>query len=143
MASLSRREFVRYAALGAAVVGSSPLLTCSDSKTMNTAPLPLKLGGPLFDDYDSPDTWVQVVKAYGYNAAYCPVGPEESDDVVKAYETAAQEANIIIAEVGVWNNPLDPDDVKRKAAIDKCCTLLDLADRIGAKCCVNVVGRRT
>jgi sugar phosphate isomerase/epimerase len=102
----------------------------------------LRLGGWIFEDYDGPDEWVQEVKKFGYNAAYCPVDADEDNDIVKAYERAAQKANIVIAEVGVWNNPLDPDDRKRKAAFKRCCRLLDLADRIGAKCCVNVCGNR-
>jgi sugar phosphate isomerase/epimerase len=85
---------------------------------------------------------VRQVKKLGYNAAYCPVDADEDNDVVNAYENAAHKADIIIAEVGVWNNPLDPDDKKRKSAFEQCCKQLDLADRIGANCCVNVCGSR-
>ncbi|MDP4224723.1 MAG: TIM barrel protein, partial [Bacteroidota bacterium] len=41
-----------------------------------------------------------------------------------------------------WNNMLDPDEEKRKAAIEKNIEVLRLADEIGARCCVNISGAR-
>ena len=89
--------------LGAAALASGSAL--GNTKAQTAA---LRLGGPVFEEYDGPDEWAGAVKALGYNAAYCPVDADEDDDVVKAYENAARKADIIIAEVGVWNNPLDP-----------------------------------
>ncbi len=138
---LSRRTFVKSSLLGAAALASGCALESSGSNAkLGTARL--RLGGPVFEEYDGPDEWVREVKKLGYSAAYCPVDANEDNDVVKVYENAARKADIIIAEVGVWNNPLDPDDKNRKRAFGRCCRLLDLADRIGAKCCVNVSGSR-
>jgi len=138
--SISRRLFMKKASLvGAAFLVSNSLMKCSSTKSKGS---PLRLGGPIFEEYENPDSWVKALKELGYNSAYCPVGADESDEVVRAYERAAEKANIVISEVGVWNNPLDPDEKIRKEAFDKCCRLLDLADRIGAKCCVNVCGSR-
>jgi len=103
---------------------------------------PLRLGGPTFEKYADPEGWVKAVKKLGYSAAYCPVGAEAADDVVKAYAVAAEKADIIIAEVGVWNNPLSSDEKARQAALEKCRKQLTLADRIGARCCVNISGSR-
>ncbi|MHC4682667.1 MAG: sugar phosphate isomerase/epimerase family protein [Planctomycetota bacterium] len=50
--------------------------------------------------------------------------------------------NIIIAEVGAWSNPISPDEKTRRAALEKCRRQLALADRIGARCCVNISGSR-
>lgn len=138
---LSRRTFVKSSVLGAAALASGYALESSGSNA-KIQTMPLRLGGPVFEEYDGPDEWVRAVKTLGYNAAYCPVDADEDNDIVKAYEAAAHKADIIIAEVGVWNNPLDPDDNKRKSAFEQCCKQLDLADRIGAKCCVNVCGSR-
>ncbi len=138
---LSRRTFVKSSLLGAAALASGCALESSANKA-KIGTKPLRLGGPVFEEYDGPDEWVREVKKLGYNAAYCPVDADEDNDVVKAYEAAANKVGIIIAEVGVWNNPLDPDDEKRKTAFEQCCKQLDLADRIGAKCCVNVCGNR-
>jgi len=82
------------------------------------------------------------VQKRGYRAAYCPVGPEADEATVRGYEKAAREADIVIAEVGAWSNPLSPDPDTRKAALEKCQASLALADRIGALCCVNISGSR-
>ena len=102
----------------------------------------LRIGSPIFEKFDGPDEWVRILKRLGYRAAYCPLGPEEKDDVVRAYAKAAEEADIIISEVGAWSNPISPNEEMRKQAIKKCCEHLQLADRIRASCCVNISGSR-
>jgi len=62
--------------------------------------------------------------------------------MVARYARAAHEANIVIAETGGWSNPLASDETERRAAIEKCRRQLDLAERIGARCCVNIAGSR-
>ncbi|HMP43415.1 MAG TPA: TIM barrel protein, partial [Roseiflexaceae bacterium] len=59
-----------------------------------------------------------------------------------AYAQAAATADIVIAEVGAWCNPLSPDPAARAAAIERCIKALTLAERIGARCCVNIAGSR-
>jgi len=94
---ISRRAFTKVSVFGAALLAFGKL-TRGASGNMNNSSL--RLGGPVFEKYDSPDAWVKALKALGYSAAYCPVGAKESDDVVRAYAKAAKEANIVIAEVG-------------------------------------------
>ena len=48
----------------------------------------------------------------------------------------------MIAEVGAWSNPVSKDEEERKKALEYCKKQLDLADRIGARCCVNIAGSR-
>jgi sugar phosphate isomerase/epimerase len=100
----------------------------------------VRLGGPLFAKADSPDAWAAAVRAAGYRAAYCPVGPEADEPIVRAYAEAARKADLVIAEVGAWSNPLSPDPAAAAAAREKCMASLSLADRIGARCCVNIAG---
>ncbi len=102
----------------------------------------MRLGGPVFGGYDDPQTWVDCVKAWGYRAAYCPVSIDADESTVRAYAAAAGAADIVIAEVGAWSNPLSRDDDVRQAAVERCKQALDLADRINATCCVNVAGSR-
>jgi len=103
----------------------------------------MRLGGPVFGEQKSPEEWARAVRALGYGAAYCPVGKDASDAEVRGYEEAARAADIVIAEVGAWgNNPISPDDSLRRAGIAGCQEQLALADRIGARCCVNVAGGR-
>lgn len=100
----------------------------------------MRLGGHIFTPTDSPEQWAQVVRSLGYSAAYCPVGPEASSSVIAAYAAAALAADIVIAEVGTWSNPMSPDAAEAQAALEKCQAGLALADEIGARCCVNIAG---
>jgi sugar phosphate isomerase/epimerase len=102
----------------------------------------MRLGAPPFGDESTPDTWIAALQKKRYRAAYFPLGPEADAATADAYARAACKADIVIAEVGAWSNPLSPDDSIRAAAIRKCKVGLALADRIGARCCVNIAGRR-
>ena len=102
----------------------------------------MRLGGPIFEPYSGPEEWVAAVRKQGYRAAYCPVGTDTSSDVIRAYEEAAVAADIVIAEVGAWSNPISPDDAIRIPALEGCKKQLALADEIGARCCVNIAGSR-
>jgi sugar phosphate isomerase/epimerase len=102
----------------------------------------IRLGGPVWQTYEDPDSWITAVKDFRYTAAYCPVPPEAGSEVIRAFETAAEKADIVIAEVGAWSNPLSPSEMIRKEALDICKKSLALADEIGARCCVNIAGSR-
>ena len=102
----------------------------------------MRLGGPIFEKCPGPETWAQAVRRAGYRAAYCPLAPAADDDTVQAYARAAAAADIVIGEVGAWSNPLSPDETTRHAAREKCIASLALAERIGARCCVNIAGSR-
>jgi sugar phosphate isomerase/epimerase len=102
----------------------------------------MRLGGPIFEKYTDPEEWVAALRKLGYRAAYCPVDEHVTDDVIRAYETSAKAADIVIAEVGAWSNPLSPDEKTRRDAICLCQQRLALADCIGAYCCVNITGSR-
>ncbi len=102
----------------------------------------MRLGGPVFLNDSDPERWVAAHKQRGYRAAYCPVRADAGAEVMAAYKTAAAKADLVIAEVGVWNNPLHPDEAERKKALEFCKTQLALAEEIGALCCVNISGSR-
>lgn len=102
----------------------------------------IRFGGPVFKKYSDPDEWVAALRELGYRAAYCPVGLDAKPEEISRYRKAAKKADIVIAEVGAWSNPIDPDKTKREAAIEKCIKSLQLADEIGANCCVNISGSR-
>ncbi|MEP6987754.1 MAG: TIM barrel protein, partial [Chloroflexota bacterium] len=90
----------------------------------------------------TPEAWIESLRQHGYRAAYSPFDASADSNTRRAYVQAAAEADIVIAEVGAWSNPISPDDAVRKAAIDKCQQQLALADDIGARCCVNIAGAR-
>ncbi|MEO8396469.1 MAG: sugar phosphate isomerase/epimerase [Chloroflexota bacterium] len=103
----------------------------------------MRLGGPIFKtEYNDPQSWVAAVKNAGYRAAYCPVDVTADDLEIAAYGNVAKSADIVIAEVGAWSNPISPDETIRAEALKKCKDSLALADKIGARCCVNIAGSR-
>ena len=102
----------------------------------------MRLGAPIFTEYQTPEAWAQAVRDKGYAAAYCPVKAGAPPSEIKAYGEAAAKHDIVIAEVGVWNNPLALDPGEKKKALAHCCAQLRLADEIGARCCVNIAGSK-
>ncbi|MFP4444048.1 MAG: sugar phosphate isomerase/epimerase family protein [Spirochaetia bacterium] len=102
----------------------------------------MRLGADIKFPFTGPKDWAEKLKNWGFDAAvwpfHQPVDPRTED----AFKNAALEADLVIAEVGVWCNPLLPDKELRKEKIDKICGGLALADRVGAGCCVSVAGSR-
>ncbi len=135
---MKRRNFITLSASGIAALSVMPTELAATSTTQPK----VRLGGPVFEKYNSPEEWIAAIKKLGYRAAYCPVSPGAGSALIKAYQTAAAKNDIVIAEVGAWSNPIDPDQEKAGKAIQKCTDSLALADEIGASCCVNVSGSR-
>ena len=102
----------------------------------------LRLGGPVFKNIKKPESWIECLNNLNYRAAYCPLQPGADTYEIKAFKNAAQNADIVIAEVGAWSNPIDPNENNAKASIEKNIASLRLADEIGANCCVNISGSR-
>jgi len=103
----------------------------------------MRLGGRCFGDASTPEGWIAALKNHGYSAAYCPVGVDADDATIEAYAEAARENDIVIGEVGAFgNNPISPDEATRRKSVENCQERLALADRIGARCCVNIAGGR-
>lgn len=134
---MKRSSFIQAMGLGLVAGHLNPvkLLAGTDSS-------PLRLGGPLFEEYEEPEEWIRLLKHSGYRAAYSPVAPGADETLIRAYRDAAIKHDIVISEVGAWSNTIDPDPGKAQAAIKKCISGLELADLIGARCCVNIGGSR-
>lgn len=101
----------------------------------------MRFGGPVFG-WQTPDEWIAKLKAAGYRTAYCPVDENTPDDRVEAFLQAARDADVTIAEVGIWRNVMTHDDGVRKENIEFAKRRLALADRVGARCAVNISGNR-
>ena len=102
----------------------------------------IRLGGPVWADPNDVDAWVAAHKRAGYTACYCSLDGSSPSDAVRELAAAAAKADLMIAEVGAWSSPLAPDGAAREAALEHCKRQLDVADRIGARCCVNIAGSR-
>ena len=136
----SRRRFLKKGAIiGAGLTLIPPVLKGGIGSMAGN---PIRLGGPVPGQFTDPAEWVKVVKSLGYSAAYCPVQPGASGELIRSFRTEAKRSNILIAEVGAWSNTLDPNESARKEAVEKNIAALQLADEIGASCCVNISGAR-
>src|SRR4030042_4046106 len=138
--NLSRRHFIRKTTLVTAGISMIPsaLKPVKNSLTGNQ----VRLGGPVPGKFDDPVQWVKEVKSLRYSAAICPVQPGAPSELIRSFSSEAKKNNILISEVGVWNNMFDPVKNAREAAIKKNILSLQLADEIGACCCVNISGAR-
>lgn len=100
----------------------------------------MRLGGASFAESKDPEEWAYGLKQAGYRAGVCPIGSDADDATVETVRRAAETHDILIAEVGAWSNPISPDPAVRQAALEHCKKQLALAERIGARCCVNISG---
>jgi sugar phosphate isomerase/epimerase len=135
-----RRNFLKTGAMAAA--GLTLATTGLKAGRKSIEGNPIRLGGPVQGNFTDPVEWVKAVKSLGYSAAYCPVQPGAPGELIKVFRAEAKKSNIIIAEVGAWSNTHDPIESKRKEAVKKNIEALQLADEIGASCCVNISGAR-
>lgn len=108
----------------------------------------MRLGGYFDEKFASPEDWVAILQSQGYTAAYAPYrippgGSFPGDGDLLAYRKAAQEADIVIAEVGAWGrNYVAEDEAERHRAVEESIRLLEMAEKLGARCLVNSAGWR-
>ena len=89
---------------------------------------------------DSPQGWAKAHVAAGCKAVVFPLNCNDDKDMIAAYAKAAEDNGLVIAEVGVWKNTLAADEAEKEKAIQYAIGQLKMADEIGAKCCVNIIG---
>lgn len=100
----------------------------------------LGISSPL--EHSSPKEWAIKHKALGLESVNFPLSCENDDALIDEYVKQAKQNNLVIAEVGVWRNPLDFNEDARKKAFNYAVRQLELADRINSRCCVNIIGAR-
>ncbi len=138
--SYNRRGFIKTGALVTAGITIFPGATKSSAYAIQN--YPVRLGGPVPGNFNDPSEWIKSVKKLKYGAVYCPLQPGATSELIRSFRNEAKRNNILIAEVGSWNNMLDLDEKLRKENIAKNIAALQLADEIGAGCCVNISGAR-
>lgn len=102
----------------------------------------MRIGGEIKKPYSNPSEWLYWVKEIKYSAVHAPIGYEASDEEKRAYLECTKENDILIGEVGIWRNPISPDETEARANLEYCKERLALADELGANCCVNIAGSR-
>ena len=99
----------------------------------------MRLGAPVFR-YKDAFEWAEIHVKKGYGAAYWPLANDAPNALVDDYIGEAKAHHLVIAEVGVWNNLMDPDPERRARNFDFAVRQLQLAEHVGARCCVNISG---
>lgn len=99
----------------------------------------MRFGAHVFG-YTDAESWARKHVEHGYGATYFPLSYRDAPEKIDAYVDAARRHNLVIAEIGIWNNQLDRDPVKREQYFHDAVEQFKLADRIGARCCVNIAG---
>ncbi|MDR0999912.1 MAG: sugar phosphate isomerase/epimerase [Clostridiales bacterium] len=100
----------------------------------------MRLGIASSLKHESPEDWGKKMVAIGVKAVVFPVDFRAENETITRYEKAAYNNDLLIAEVGVWRNPIAPDKKIREDALEYAIGQLKLADKIGARCCVNITG---
>lgn len=100
----------------------------------------MRLGADFSHFTLDPEAYVAKYKAWGYRAATCPKVALGESEKIRALRQAFAAADIIIAEVAAWVNPLDPRPAHQAANRRAIAEALALADELGAVCCPTVAG---
>jgi len=100
----------------------------------------MRLGVSLQFESDDPEAIARLYVQAGYSAAGCPPVTLDQPERIRAIREAFARHDLMLAEVGVWNNMLDPDEDRRRLNLQANVEALALADEIGAVCCVNIAG---
>jgi len=100
----------------------------------------MRLGAELDTHSDDPEAIARAYVDAGYSAAVCPPLSLDQPERIRALREAFARRDVMLAEVGVWNNMLDPDPAQRAANVEANIRALALADELDARCCVNIAG---
>jgi sugar phosphate isomerase/epimerase len=100
----------------------------------------MRLGAPVFTDSDDPEELALAHRALGYRAAFCPDARLEQGDRIRAIREAFAKHDVVLAEVGVWNNLMDPNEEKQRANLRAMQEGLAVAEEMDALCVVNIAG---
>lgn len=102
----------------------------------------MRVGASLDFKYASPEEWLKDIRTLGVSTIVSPINAETEETEKKEYIKLIRENKFVVGEVGVWNNILDTDPQRKKAAVDYNKRQLALAEELGARCCVNTAGAK-
>lgn len=100
----------------------------------------MRLGTSSPLTHTSASDWAKHHKELGLSAINFHLTCEDDPAKIDEYVKAAEENGLVMAEVGIWRNTMDPNEEARQRAMRYAIGQLELADRIHARCCVNILG---
>lgn len=98
------------------------------------------LGGTVAGNWATPGEWEALLVRSRFKAVTAPFDCRTPRAEIDAYREICDRRGVVIAEIGVWKNPFDPDPARAAAALDYAMGQLALADEVGVACCVNIAG---
>lgn len=103
--------------------------------------MPIRLGGHgLPIGSDDPYAFARAHRTFGYGAAYVPEVSISDTQRLHDIEKAFAAEDVVLAEIGIWRNLVDPDPVERKSKLAYAAERLAIADAVGAGCAVSFIG---
>lgn len=100
----------------------------------------MRLGVMTDFEAKSSKDWADKQNKLGCRAVSFPINFEKGSLAIEEYKNEALNNDLLIAEVGVWKNTLAFAKEERLANIEYAVNQLVMADKINARCCVNVAG---
>ena len=98
------------------------------------------LGGTVAGHWTTPEEWEVLLVKSRFKAVTAPFDCRTAEREISAYRRICDKHGVLIAEIGVWKNPFDPDHATAAEAMDYAKGQLALADEAGIPCCVNIAG---
>lgn len=89
---------------------------------------------------NDPEALARAAKAKGYTAVYAPKIPISDTARIHTVRDVFKRSDIIIAEVGYWDNLVDTDDTARAKNRTAMTEALALAEELHAQCAVDIFG---
>lgn len=102
----------------------------------------MKLGGSVVGPWKTVEEWQNLLKQSRFAAITSPVDSRTDKAFAADILAATREAGVLVAEVGVWKNPLSKDRRQREEALQLAKAQLAFAEEHGIPCCVNIAGSR-
>ncbi len=101
----------------------------------------IRLGGHgLPIGSDDPYAFARAHREFGYGAAYVPEVSINDTARLVDIEQAFAEADVVLAEIGIWRNLVSPDEAVRRTNLAYAVERLAIADAVGAGCAVSYIG---
>lgn len=100
----------------------------------------MRLGVSTSFNAKNPEEWVKSQCDIDCKSVVFPLDCSASKSLVDEYVQAAKENDLMIAEVGIWRNAIASDINECNENLEYSIGQLELAEYIGARCCVNVAG---
>ena len=94
------------------------------------------LGGTVTGQFENVKEWAELLDRSGFRAITAPFTCEDEEAKIRDYMSVINERKVKVSELGVWRDILAEENVE--FAIGQ----LELADRLGIECVVNIAGTR-